>query len=235
MIEAYHEGKLSEEEKVEFEVRLLVDEELQEENTLYKKILFGFHDIKAEQIRLKLRQIDNELDRRKKGKSNGPNYYWLMGLAATLAIVFFFYRQYITSSEFTAELIPADAGLPVLMGSEGKLEFDNAMSKFKAEAFEEAGKGFEKALAVSPENDTTLFYLANAYLRNGKYAEATSLFSRLSQNEKSAYRSKSQFYLALSYWAEGNLPAAKQIFETIAETQEHSFQSEATQLVKKLQ
>ena len=159
LIEAYHEGKLSPEANVEFEVRLLVDQELQEENELYKKILYGFHDIKTDQIRMKLRQIDIELDHRKKGGSGRGKFFWFTGIAASLLIAFFLYVKFSEAPKFTASLIPFETGLPVLMGTEGKLEFDNAMSELKAGNYQAAEKGFSNCLVSNSANDTTMYFL----------------------------------------------------------------------------
>jgi hypothetical protein len=85
LIEAYLEGNLSEEEKVDFEVRLLVDKDLEEEFELYKKIVGGFKDIQTENIRQKLQAIDDEID----SNSHKPStkFYWWAGLAACLIFV----------------------------------------------------------------------------------------------------------------------------------------------------
>ena len=235
LIEAYHEDKLSPEAKVEFEVRLLVDRELQEENELYKKKLYGFHDIKADQIRAKLRQIDSELDQKKKGGSGRAKYYWIAGVAAFIAIICFVYFQQFSEPRFSAKYIPEDPGLPVLMGTGNKLDFDNAMSEFKAEEYDKAIIGFSKLLKTNPENDTTLFYLGNCYLHTKNYEMSMELLGKLNRQSNSIYNAKGQYYLALAYWAAGNSKEAKELFTSIAASSGHPFQSQSKTISNKLQ
>lgn len=235
LIEAYYEDKLSPEAKVEFEVRLLVDQELQTENELYKKILYGFHDIKADQIRSKLRQIDNELDQKKKGGSGRAKHFWLAGIAATIAIICFVYFQQRSEARFSAGYIPEDPGLPVLMGTGSKLDFDNAMSEFKAEEYGSAINGYIRSLAVNPGNDTTIFYLGVCYLHTGNYTKSIELLSQLNNLDNSIYFSKGQYHLALAYWAAGKLKEAKALFTAIAASSGHPFQSQSKTIINKLQ
>lgn len=234
LIEAYHEGKLSAAEKVDFEVRLLVDQELQEENELYKKVLYSFHDIKADKIRVKLRQIDEELDKKKKGGSGRGWFYWMAGVAAIVAIGFIIFQNFFLQPRFTTDLIPSDSGLPVLMGNESRLDFDNAMSQFKAGQYENAIHGFCKSLVTNPGNDTTLFYLGNCYLHTGNYTKSIETLSHLSRQPNSIYFNKGQYYLALAYWADGKNEKAHLIFAEIANTAEHPFQAKSKVLLKKI-
>lgn len=233
LIEAYHEGKLSHEEKVDFEVRLLIDQELQEENELYKKVLYGFHDIKADQIRAKLKLIDNEIDQKKKVSFRSRKYFWFASIAASLVIILFIFENYFFNPSFDTKYIPNDLGIPVLMGAGNKLDFDNAMSDFKNGDFENAMDGFNKNLKANPASDTALFYLGNCYLHLGNFNRSTDLFSELNSQKNSSFYAKGQYYLALSYWANGNTKQAKVLFKTIAATPGHPFQSQSILMANK--
>lgn len=223
LIEAYYEGRLSPEEKVEFEVRLLVDRELEEEYQLYKKIVYGFDDIKADRIRDNLKKIDRELDQSKNARVSPASQWWFWAIAASILIVALIYYNQSQPARFTAESIPYDAGLPVLMGPQATVSFDNAMSAFKAEDYVSAEKGFELALKEKPANDTTLFYFGNSCLHSSNYSKAIIAFRTMLDQPTSGYYQKSQYYLALSYWANGNLPAAKALFYTLSTTKDHPF------------
>jgi TolA-binding protein len=233
LLEAYHEGKLSHEEKVEFEVRLLVDNELQQENELYTRILFGFHDIKADQIRNNLKKIDQELDQKKTGGSGSKNLYWLSGIAATIALICFVYFRQYSEARFSTDYIPEDPGLPVLMGVNSRLEFDNAMSQFKAGNFEAAEEGFSTAMKASGANDTIFYYLGICTLHAEKFDESVGYFEQVLTQPNSLYAAKSQFYMALTWWAKGNTDKSKAMFATIAQTSGHVFQEQAQEISRK--
>jgi len=233
LIEAYYEGRLSAEEKVEFELRLVYDAGLAEELRIYKKLRSGFNMIKAERIRKRLQILDDELDKGGAENNNRKLFYLLAGLAASLAIAIFAYRQIPETGDFHADMIPIEAGLPVLMGANSHLEFNNAMTNFKAGEFGSSSKGFSKALAEFPDNDTCLFYLGASLLNDGRYAEAVTVLRKLHSNPKSTYYPKGEFYLALAYWASGNQQEARSVLEKISQKNDHPFSRESRNLLKK--
>jgi TolA-binding protein len=232
LIEAYLEGNLSEEEKVDFEVRLLVDKELEEEFELYKKIVGSFKDIQSENIRKQLQAIDEELDNRNNSSTN--KFYWWAGIAAVLLGVLFIHNLYFPSNNFNKDFIPAEAGLPVLMSTNSNLEFDNAMSQFKYGNYNLASKEFSIALKKNPTNDTTLYFLSISFLQNGDYKESIKILNELMKQPNSKYYEKGEFYLALSYWAEKRNKEALFLFNKIANDKGHPFFSQSNTIATKL-
>jgi len=232
LIEAYLEGTLTQEEKIDFEIRLLVDKELEEELELYKNIVGGFRNIKTEKIRQQLQAIDEELDNKKNSSSN--KFYWWAGIAAVLLGVLFIHNLYFPSNNFNKDFIPAEAGLPVLMSTNANLEFDNAMSQFKYGNYNLATKGFSIALKKNPTNDTTLYFLSISFLQNGDYKESIKILNELMKQPNSKYFEKGEFCLALSYWAENRNKEALLLFNKIANDKEHPFFSQSNTIATKL-
>jgi tetratricopeptide (TPR) repeat protein len=231
LIEAYLEGNLSEEEKVDFEVRLLVDKDLEEEFELYKKIVGGFKDIQTENIRQKLQAIDDEID----SNSHKPStkFYWWAGIAAVLLGVLFIHNFYSPSNKFSKDLIPTEEGLPVLMSTNSNLVFDNAMSQFKYGNYNLASKEFSIALKKNPTNDTTLYFLSISFLQNGDYKESIKILNELMKQPNSKYYEKGEFYLALSYWAENRNKEALLLLNKISNDKEHPFFLQSKAIVNK--
>lgn len=206
LIEAYHEGKLSPEEKVEFEVRLLVDQELQKENDLYKKILYGFHDIKADKIHSNLKLIDQELDSNQKIKSEKRWKWWGLSVAASIAVLFAFY--FLLQDEKVP--LPVEEGLPVLMGEKSSgIQLENAMQLYKSGDYQSSYIAFKALLKELPENDTVLYFCGCSALYNGNFSEAIPFYKKNSLNTQSVFNKKASYFLAYSLYQTSQIEDAK--------------------------
>jgi TolA-binding protein len=227
LIEAYIEGNLSEEEKVDFEVRLLVDKDLEEEFELYKKIVGGFKDIQTENIRQKLQAIDEELDNKKNSTNN--KFYWWAGLAACLIFVQIFLNYTKTSIP-----LPMEEGLPVLMGDDHNLAFQNAMQLYKSGKYDASIKRFNQLIVAHPTNDTLLYYIGCAKLNSQKYKEASQHFKYVSSNINSAFYLKSKYYLAYSLYKTNRGKEAKLILQELISNNENPFVEETKLFLKEV-
>jgi tetratricopeptide (TPR) repeat protein len=234
LIEAYFDGTLSPEEKAEFELRLVYDSVLEEDFQMYKKIRTGFNRIKADQLRNRLRSFDGEIDKQSPN-DRGRNSFWLFtGLAASLVIGIIVFRFLQNPADYDPNFIPVEAGLPVKMGLKFDVEFNNAMTAFKAEDFPLASNGFSKLLATSPENDTCLFFLGASLLHQSEFPEAVDTFKKLALQPASAYFEKGQYYMALSLWANGDNEEAESVLKIIAGKAEHPFRQQSKSILDKL-
>jgi len=225
--EAYLEGKLTEEEKVDFEVRLLVDKDLAEELELYKKIVGGFKDIQSEKIRQQLQIIDEELDN--KNNSSTKNFYWWAGIAASLI----FLQIYLYKSNTNIPL-PLEEGLPVLMGDNNNLEFQNAMQLYKSGKYDASIKRFNQLFVANPTNDTLIYFIGCAELNSQKYQEASQHFKNVSANSNSVFYLKSKYYLAYSLYKNNQSNEAKLILQELISNNENPFVEEAKLFLKEI-
>jgi TolA-binding protein len=227
LFEAYLKGSLSEEERVAFEFKLMVDSELNDEFEVFKKIWGGFNDIKAEAIRKNLYKIDQELDAQKAKPAVIKKYRYAIALALIVSICLWTYLELRQQTGFSTSMIPYEPGLPVLMGVDHKLEFDNAMSLFKYEQYDKALSGFSNHLASNKGNDTTLYYLGYCQLKTRQYSEAVNSYMLLNLMTDSKFFLKGQYYLAISHWANGDKSKAITLLNKISTNQQHPFASQA--------
>lgn len=234
-IERYWEGRMSEEERRDFEIALLVDPVLQQESDNYRSVVLAMKDLKAEQVRNKLKDLDAELDRKDAVARRGlslPFQRILLAAMLVLAIgsTLFLLQNGASIQSIAPELLPVEEGLPVLMGTSGEKAFDDAMSLFKAGDFHESYKGFRPLLALQPGNDTLLYYTANALLRSGRAGDALPLFNRLTSSHSPAYGLKAGVYAALCSWETGAKQEALDQLREISFLANHPYRNEAKTL-----
>lgn len=227
LIEAYLEGNLSEEEKVDFEVRLLVDKDLEEEVELYKKIVGGFQDIRSENIRKKLQAIDDDIDSNNHKPST--KFYWWAGLAACLIFV----QIYLNNSRPNIPL-PPEEGLPVLMGENDNIAFQNSMQLFKSGNYKLSIANFNKQLLIKPSNDTLLFYLGYSEIMEKEYNKASQHLNKLSDNKLSVFYLKALYYLAYSNYKNNCPENALKILQQLKSESNNPFPSETNLFLKVL-
>lgn len=205
LIENYVENRMTTEQRIEFDLRLLVDDELRADFDLYQKIVSGFHDMKAEKIRENLKLIDLELDKGKAGSVKNRKFWWGLGLAAIISVVILL--VYPRNSDLIP--LPPEDGLPVLMGEPNPtLLFDDAMQQFKTGNFINSKSIFDELIKLHPSNDTILYYKGYSEMRAGLYKNAITSFNALILNEQSTYIFKTRYYLAYSYYQTGQLQKA---------------------------
>lgn len=200
-IESYHEGRLSESERTDFEVRLLFDLELQQENDHYLKVRKSLADIKLQRVKNRLNEMDAEMDAEKKYSSQF-RVKSILSLVAVLAVVvgsaWYFVAKDSGNTLNAEQLIPDEFGVPVLMSNNPSARaFDDAMSAFKLSDYKLASQLFQELIAANPDNDTLQYYLANSLLRSGRIESAKVLFIPLGTSN-SKYAPQSRFYLAIS-------------------------------------
>jgi TolA-binding protein len=227
LIEAYLEGNLSEEEKVDFEVRLLVDKDLEEEFELYKKIVGSFKDIQTENIRQKLQAIDDEID------SNSPKpstkFYWWAGIAASLI----FLQIYLYNSKSTIPL-PIEEGLPVLMGEDQNVEFQNAMQLFKGGKYDASINRFNKLIIMHPDNDTLNYFLGYAELNVQQYLSAKTHLEIVHANKSSVFNLKAKYFLAYALYKNNKTEEAKVLLDELNSNSDNPFIEETKVFLKEV-
>jgi TolA-binding protein len=227
LIEAYLEGTLSQEEKVDFEVRLLVDKELEEELELYKNITGGFRNIKSENIRQQLQAIDEELDNKKNSPTN--KFYWWAGIAASLI----FLQIYLYNSKSTIPL-PIEEGLPVLMGEDQNVEFQNAMQLFKGGKYDASINRFNKLIIMHPDNDTLNYFLGCAELNIQQYLTASKHLEMVDATNSSVFNLKAKYFLAFALYKTNKTKEAKVLLDELNSNSDNPFVEETKAFLKEV-
>jgi tetratricopeptide (TPR) repeat protein len=237
LIEAYYSGELAESERQDFEIRLLVDAELKEEYERYVAMVQAMRETGEEKVRARLAEIDRKLDQGGTGgglrSPSGKKKLIVPVLVAACLLLIFFMVRPVSLNSYESH-IPYEEGLPVLMSSVGSKAFNDAMSAFRDSRFTEALPVFQHLSNEQPRNDTILYFLANAELRLGKFAEARLNFEKLAGNDESVYRYKAQFYQALSCWALDENELARELFTMISGNAQHPMRNEALHALEDL-
>jgi len=227
LIEAYLEGTLSQEEKVYFEVRLLLYKELEEELELYKNITGGFRNIKSENIRQQLQAIDEELDNKKNSPTN--KFYWWAGIAASLI----FLQIYLYNSKSTIPL-PIEEGLPVLMGEDQNVEFQNAMQLFKGGKYDASINRFNKLIIMHPDNDTLNYFLGCAELNIQQYLTASKHLEMVDATNSSVFNLKAKYFLAFALYKTNKTKEAKVLLDELNSNSDNPFVEETKAFLKEV-
>ena len=223
------EGRMSADEKSAFEVRLLVEPELNEEFASYRKILNGLRDLGSDKVREKLRMIDKDLDAPKR-KGVKPLWLWsTMSVAALLCLIFLIKHN---GSEPLIPL-PQEEGLPVSMGPlNDKVEFSNSMQLFKSGNFSEAFAGFNGCLVEMPENDTLQYYMAFSQMMLEEYDQSILRFQKVLEYDSSVYLKKTRYFLAYSYYQKSMFAEARKTLEPLISDKTNPFKSETESFMK---
>jgi TolA-binding protein len=227
LIEAYLEGSLTQEEKIDFEIRLLVDKELEEELELYKNIVGGFQHIKTEKIRQQLQAIDEELDN--KNNSTNNKFYWWAGIAASLI----FLQIYLYKSNTTIPL-PLEEGLPVLMGDNNNVEFQNAMQLFKGGKYDASVNRFNRLINSNQDNDTLNYFLGYAELNVQQYLSAKTHLEIVHANKSSVFNLKAKYFLAYALYKNNKTKEAKVLLDELNSNSDNPFIEETKVFLKEV-
>jgi hypothetical protein len=232
--EAYTNGQLSEAERQQLEITLLVDPVMQEEYAQYVQVTAGLAEAAEVDMRKRLKALDKSLGSpvrftKRFGVSRIKTLASFVALAAVLAGIWILFPKGYSSS-----LLPHEEGLPVLMDGSFDRRFGAAMSTFRSLDYTGAAVAFS-GLSDAEKSDTVLFYLANAELRAGNPAIAMKHFRRLSENSTSVYCDKSKFYVAMCLWSAGNTGDAIVLLEEVASNPEHPYGEVARIALEKME
>ncbi len=199
LIEDYCEGKLSQKDRQEFELRLVTDPDFKEEYELYRNIVAGIKESGAQRLKEKLKQVDVDLDNRK-GIQTGlhqpnKNYsFYAIAASVTLLIGFFFAWNYFNTADLPAladKYYEKEKGLPVEMSaSENKMQL--IMNDYKTGNLINALENTHKLMLEKQDNDTLEYFNGVICLELEQYDAAYASFHGIPQTspffEKAQYR-----------------------------------------------
>ena len=241
-IEQYCEGKMSQAEKSAFEAELLLNEELNEELELYKKIVDSFKITKEDSIRTNLRRIDVELDNNMSGKANDSfsmnKYRNNFAIAASIAIFIgltsYFMFFYSSTDKLIASFEVEEPGLPVLMGGGANIIFDDAMSAYQQNDYQTSLTILQNLSKENPTSDTLNYFIAIIYAKTKRPNEAIPFFEKVVLNSNSIFRSKASYQLGLCYWRTNDIHKSREIFQQISSDDNSLFSKNAAEIMKRL-
>jgi len=241
IIEAYSEGKLSVQEKTDFEERLKSDNELAEELKLYNALIAGIRDKDTISLKEKLKKLDKELDNKVSPKiisihKNKIRYfYYAAAVFLILLIPLYFLINTNSNKNIAEKYYEKDKGLAVLMSDNNRnLKLDNAMNLYKQGNYKESLIIINELLQITPANDTINYYsgVLNYELHNND--KAIEDFKKTLSNNASAFKEKAEFRLALTYLLIDNTEKAKEIFKIISESSSHLYKEKSEEILNEL-
>lgn len=214
-----------------FEAKLILDQSLAKDYHEFINTIGKFKADNPHPLKLQFQKIEEQLNKTGAVKSN-YNFKKYLVIAASLVFIFliswFGYNKY-NQNNFTAFEIKEE-GLPVLMGANDHIVFDNAMTLYKMNKFDESLALFLK-LQQSSTNDTLNYFTGLNYYELKKYPQARANFTAVGANSK--FYNKSLYFLGFSYLNENEKDKSAPFFKQLSTT-DNDLQSNAKNILKKI-
>ena len=230
-INAYYYDSMDAENKALFEAKLILDKSLAQDFDEFKSSVKLFKTENILQLKAQFQKLDEQLNKTLVVKPvyNFKRYFAIAASFAFIFLVVWFGVNKYNDNNFSAFEIK-EAGLPVLMGANDKIEFDNAMSLYKMNKFEESS-GILLKLNQNFANDTTSYFLGVNYYELENYTQAKLNFTNIPAN--SVFYHKSQYFLGFSYLKQGEKEKAIPYFKKLSAI-DNDLQDNAKNILKKL-
>lgn len=123
-----------------------------------------------------------------------------------------------------------EIGLPVFMGMNEALIFQESMNAFKDAAFEEALVGFNALLEATPNNDTLLYFIACSNMELNNLNAAIEKFNLIAPT--SSFKEKAAYRTALIYLKLNKKEESKELLIKIKEASSHRYHAKAKELLQ---
>jgi hypothetical protein len=239
LIENYVEGKLSENERRDFETRLIIDGDFKEEYDLYKSVVAGIKAAGFDDLKAKLKLADDELDsnnivKLKTVKRSNTRVYLSIAASIVLILGIAFIWKINTINDLSRmadSMYEKEKGLPVEMSINTK-GLNDAMNSYKTGDYQSAKNYLTDILNYNPANDTTNFYLGVINYELNDFKGAESFLSSVEPTSK--LYSKAEYRLLLTYMKLNSKEHAEQTCTQILSNPNHPYLDKAKLISKKL-
>jgi len=164
-------------------------------------------------------------------KKKNPLQNWLKYAAVLIPLIgtgYFMLNN--TSKNLYAKYYEKEVGLPVTMGNDNKIIFNEAMNAFKDNEFEESLLGFNELLKNNTTNDTLHYFIGCANLELNNLNKAILNFEEVKKPQH--LKEKSDFKLVLVYLKEEEYRSAKKILQKISENKNHHYYTVALTMLE---
>jgi tetratricopeptide (TPR) repeat protein len=227
IIDKYLRGELDTEQLEIFLKKLQSDVTLQKKIALRKLIVAGISQSYAEELKFKLAEFDHLLEGKKRFQLS-----WKMAAAVAILLISgsIFYLAIQKSNPYDFDIV--EPGLPNAMGANNTIKLNNAMSTFKAEDYQAAGKAFEKLLTDNPKSDTVLYFAGLCDFRNKKNQLAIQKWIQIEAS--SIFFAKTEYRLAIAYWSIGDEKKAVELLEKIGKEKNNPLRKESVKALDAL-
>lgn len=242
-IEKYITGKMSREEKSDFEKVMKEDKKLRKEVATYRDIIAGIEHAETDAFTSMMQDWEQKLKTQQQPQPAKvrslfrPGVIVAIAAAVVLLLTFIFVFNPFTSGTtdpFQAAFQPYPDEITIM--GDGNGEFDQkmankAMAFYNAENYREALPLLKTLADDNPEIAVLRLYQGIAEMQTADFTAATASFSAL---QNTSYARIAEWYQALTQVRYDNSAAAKTILKTIANTQGHPYQKQARELLEEL-
>lgn len=201
-IEEYLKGKLSEDERKNFEIKLKTDLPLQEKVQNHRSILTGIElgfNRELKSILQKEEHVLADASKRKRAQSGKINYF--IGIAATVALIltsiFILKNQSLDSNQLYARYYESYPNIEVPV-SRSENNIENAYSFYEQGKYERALELFSHLMKENPLDPAPVFYSGICNLEIDNAEAAISFFELVQKLEANKYSNPALWYEALS-------------------------------------
>lgn len=164
-------------------------------------------------------------------KSATTHRSWLKYAAVLIPLMGIgYFMMNSSSSNLYSKYYEKEIGLPVTMGNDIKIVFNNTMNAFKDNEFKESLLGFNDLLENNPTNDTLLYFIGCANLELENLDKAILSFNEVS--EPLILKQKSDYRLLLVYLKKEEYELAKKVIQQITGNENHRYYEVAIRILK---
>lgn len=232
-MEKYIQGRMTADQKEQFEGEMAQNQELQDELVIHRKLI---NSIETESVRQLLEQIHDENFNQETPVVSLQSRSRRLSLAiaasvAIIAVAVWWVFNWQTSQPkalYAAYFEPAQ-GLPTTLGYADQQQFAEGMISYKLGDYSEAIAYWQPLVNSDPANDTLNYYLGIAALADEAPGQAINYLEKVEQ----AYFISARWYLALAFLQQEEPQAAVPILKNLA-AQETTYQAESQAILKKL-
>lgn len=254
LIENYLEGKLTAQEKADFELRLTKDSELAKQYADLQDFMIAMQSFGRNELKQELQAIADmealpadifEQSTQKKTRESDVkvrkiSYRKLISIAAVILIItvptlMLLNKQKMSPEELYQsyfEVYP-NVAAPIVRSESPKNSLEQAMAIYEQKDYKGAIDKLQKIKVETKDKEAVGFYLAMAYLANGNTNQAIEKFQKLQQQSLATYQDQTTWYLALAFLSNKELEKSKT--QLIKLSKKDSFyKNKATKLLKSL-
>jgi tetratricopeptide (TPR) repeat protein len=241
-IDMYLSNEMTEDEKLNFELELKLNAQLNKEFNLsmdidqmiaededvleFRKQLSDIHERKSSAIKHKL--TISAFNRR--------TYYAAASIAMLIMITGMLYL--IVPKDYSNERLfsmyyNSEKVLNVSRSADNQL-FD-ALLKYQQKEFAEASRLFEAILRDDENNIVIRFYSGIAYIETQNHQDAIAAFKKILEGEDNLYTEHASWFLGLTYLRVNETEKAVEVLQNIVNSPDNYYNSQAKELFLKLE
>lgn len=234
-VNEYLSGKMSPEERINFEKELLQNDQLvnilETQSQIHKAILLS----QRSKMKEELRALHKDLHKKKEKKPN--NYLWIFALAFIILSTFAWYflsNTKISNEELFADNYQAFESRTNLRGGSANPTLKEAKLLYTSKKFEEATQIFEGLLKENDSNNEMKLMLGISYLESQKYNKAQDILSGIIAAKDPFYSDHAHWYKSLIFLKQDEKENAKNQLKILTKDPNADHYESAIEILKTL-